>query len=75
MVHKGGNKMNFVKSVGKYDIYAASENECAQGYMNIAFEYPCFCVFDKSERTLNLETSEGNFASLAQAVEWCNIFA
>lgn len=67
--------MVFLKSIGQYDIYAASKEECAAGYKGIAFEYPCFCVFTKYETVLNFETSESNYATFEQAAEFCRIYS
>lgn len=67
--------MVFLKSIGQYDIYAASKEECAAGYKGIAFDYPSFSVFTKEETVLNFETSESNFATFEQAAEFCRIFS
>ena len=69
--------MEKIKTVGKYEIYEASKEECKKGYMGMPWEYPTFCAFYKDEpedektpRVIGL--SESDFGTLEEAEEWCN---
>ena len=72
--------MKYIKTVGIYEIYEATAQECRDGYMGMRWSYPCFCAFYKDEepdeRTpRKIGYSESDFDSLAEAEDWCEIYS
>ena len=63
--------MKYIKTVGHYEIFEASKEECTKGYMGMRWEYPCYCAFYKDEEERTFGTSESDFASIEEAEEWC----
>lgn len=72
--------MKYIKTVGIYEIYEASKEECKKGYMGIPYSYPCLCAFYKNEepdeRTPRvLGKSESDFDTIEEAEEWCKEYS
>ena len=72
--------MRKVKTVGIYEIYEATEEECRRGHMGMRWSYPCFCVFyaneEYGERTpRQIGYSESDFDTLSEAEDWCEIYS
>lgn len=72
--------MKYIKTVGIYEIFEASKEECKKGYMGMMWEYPCFCVFYKDEepdeRTPRIiGMSESDFGTIEEAEKWCKEYS
>ena len=72
--------MKYIKTVGDYEIFEASREECKKGYMGMPWAYPCFCVFYKDEEPDEktpriIGRSESDFGTLEEAEKWSEDFS